>query len=177
MNPSCGRRCPLPYLSGLFPVPKPPRALPGCCCAARDKLPFTKTKYTKTKTEVHYKTVTSTPKKIGKRSLGDGSSGPFSPASASETEINMPSSAFSPPKDSSESLVSSLFARHVCPRCPIGAKMGKNNGGAKYYCCPARKTVTKSAVLTLRSTRTITKAPVSNFSKRFLARFLSEARV
>lgn len=41
-----------------------------------------------------------------------------------------------------------LVARHACPTCPVGAKLvkvSKNNAGHVKYCCPRRKTVTKTA--------------------------------
>lgn len=44
-----------------------------------------------------------------------------------------------------------LFKRHLCPVCPLGAVLGKNNGGGVKYCCPRRttKTVTKVRTKTM----------------------------
>lgn len=59
-----------------------------------------------------------------------------------------------------------LFARHLCPVCPRGAKVaaagGKHNSGYS-YCCKPRRTITSTIkkTLTKKRTLTVTKAPVS----------------
>lgn len=58
-----------------------------------------------------------------------------------------------------------LSARHLCPRCPAGAKLGKNNWAGASFCCPARKTTTRTLArttvktVTKRRTKTVTKTP------------------
>lgn len=55
-----------------------------------------------------------------------------------------------------------LFPRHICPICPTGVALGKNNNGASgsQVCCPARKTVTSTktrfATKVVKKTKTVT---------------------
>lgn len=67
-----------------------------------------------------------------------------------------------------------LFARHLCPACPTGAKVlankGKNNGNSNVvFCCPRQQTKTvtrtvKTIVKTQFRTKTKTTAPVSDIA-------------
>lgn len=61
-----------------------------------------------------------------------------------------------------------IFKRHLCPVCPSGAtviKSGPKNNDDIKYCCPARKTVTKTTTKLIKATvkvyKTITQTAVS----------------
>lgn len=111
----------------------------SCCCAPRN--PVTRTVHAATKTVTVQKKVTKTvTATYGARSLGLG------------TFVSEARQA---------GQTSELVARHLCPVCPSGVAVlsfsdSRNNGGSSVvYCCPPRKTVTKTLKNT--STKRVTK--------------------
>lgn len=115
-------------------------------------MPVKTTKYKKTVTStiVKLKTITAR-KKVRDVSIEE----PTIDAASDEPALGLESVI-----DTDES--HSLFARHLCPVCPKGAKVapagsGKNNGGGYNYCCAARKTVTVTINKTLTKRKTTTK--------------------
>lgn len=138
----------------------------GCCCAPRNKLPVTKSVYFKTKTVTVIKTVTSKKKLAARKDSSENYDHP-SPVSEVAQDTDLLDSA------ASAGPLHSLFARHLCPVCPSGVSIlpatkaaaagAKKNAGSFNYCCPKRKTLTKTIkkTLTKRKTRTTTVAPVS----------------
>lgn len=126
------------YSNSLPPLPKSPR----------DKLPVTKSVWKATKTVT--KTHTATGKnKSAKRFV------------ANDEPVALDQS---PDEAAEEQSEHELFARHLCSVCPASVKLskGKNNGGsAAVYCCPRRRTVTKTRAQTktILKTKTVTAKP------------------
>lgn len=140
--------------------------LTGCCCGKRNKLPVTVSKYARTITQTIRRTVTAT-KKAGRLRAREAWNQDQTEAFFESTEDEY---LFDPSEDTAGS-AHVLFARHLCPVCPQdaavaavgGSKNNNLNANSYKYCCPARKTITKTMKKTLTKRRTVTviKTPAS----------------
>lgn len=137
----------------------------GCCCAKRNGLPVTKTvKVTKWST----KTVSAAgvPKRgkpglLARRRVEAGIS-LFDEPNVEVAPMTLEEISNFDDEVTAMGRRVSTSARHLCPVCPAGATIlpasfSKNNNGNNKFCCPKRKTVTKTRIV--RKTKTKTKAP------------------
>lgn len=61
----------------------------------------------------------------------------------------------SPDISIAETIESNLFKRHLCPRCPAGAKLVPAGRNGAQACCPNRKTITRTVKRTHTATKTV----------------------
>lgn len=141
----------------------------GCCCAPRDALPIIKRQtvrvysvsgtVTRTRTRYVYATKTATvtaPKLARDVKLVDG----FEKDEEAEEPVEIVEAADELESSSDEGRQSpSLFARHLCPRCPTGVSVRPASilqGTNKVtFCCPNRKVVTKTVTRKVVRPRTV----------------------
>lgn len=145
---------------------------PANCCCAPPKKPATLTRFAATKTVTVVVTKTTLKALVPqRRSLTDDVADAAIAAAGSDTSESLGITM-------EHSIKERSVPRNLCPVCPKGAAVsGKNNGNAKpVYCCPARKTVTKTLkkTLTIKKTKTKTVTGVKVGCFRFRGTFAVE---
>jgi hypothetical protein len=126
-----------------------PRSLADYILAARrDAMALTVTKFVRTRTVTRRKTVTAKKRQVQARGLEN-----IEDSVTDGRKTSAPVRSDAP---------QALYARNLCPRCPVGAAIGKtNNGGNSVtFCCKARRTITIRKTRTKSVTRTVTSVPV-----------------